>query len=185
VITRAVLFYGFNTFVPLYWIHVLRQSQAAGAMALTCFSLAGILGNLLGGFAADRFGHVRIAAGGFVLLLPLIPAFLALTSEPAALAILVLIGFALSTTYSPLIILGQRYLPNRIGFSAGVTLGLGVTIGGVTTPLLGQVADHHGLWAALAVLSLVPLVSAGLTLTLPRPVHMYKRQATQADGVRR
>jgi FSR family fosmidomycin resistance protein-like MFS transporter len=185
VITRAVLFYGFNTFVPLYWIHVLRQSQAAGAMALTCFSLAGILGNLLGGFAADRFGHVRIAAGGFVLLLPLIPAFLALTSEPAALAILVLIGFALSTTYSPLIILGQRYLPNRIGFSAGVTLGLGVTIGGVTTPLLGQVADHHGLWAALAVLSLVPLVSAGLTLTLPRPVHMYRRQATQADVVRR
>jgi FSR family fosmidomycin resistance protein-like MFS transporter len=185
VITRAVLFFGFNTFIPLYWIHVLRRSQAAGAMALTCFALAGILGNLLGGLAADRFGHVRIATWGFVVLLPLIPAFLAMTSEPAALTVLVLIGFALSTSYSPLIILGQRYLPNRIGFSAGVTLGLGVTIGGVTTPLLGRVADQHGLWAALAVLSLVPLVSAGLTLTLPRPVHMHRRQATRAGAARR
>ena len=114
------------------WIQHVRPSlldpcvaaiPGGGAIALTCFALAGILGNLLGGFAADRFGHVRIATGGFVALLPLIPAFLAVTSEPAALAGIVLIGFALSTTYSPLIILGQRYLPNRIGFSAGVTLG--------------------------------------------------------------
>ena len=90
---------------------------------------------------------------------------------------LVLIGLALSTTYSPVLILGQKYLPNHIGFSSGVTLGVAVTIGGVTTPLLGQVADRHGLWAALAVLCLVPILSAGLALTLPRPesVHAHPR----------
>ncbi len=81
----------------------------------------------------------------------------------------VLIGMALSTTYSPLIILGQRYLPNRIGLSSGVTLGIAVTIGGVAAPLLGRVADHYGLWVALAMMSLVPILGTGLALSLPHP----------------
>ena len=169
VVARAVLFYGFNTFVPLYWIHVLGQSKAAGATALTVFALAGVSGNLLGGRLADRFGSTRIAAAGFCALLPLVPALTMASSAPVALAILVLIGCALSTTYSPLITLGQAYLPNHIGLSSGVTLGVAVSIGGVATPLLGRVADQYGLWATLAVLSFVPLVSAGLALTLPRP----------------
>jgi hypothetical protein len=42
VVARSVLFYGLNTFVPLYWIHVLGQSKAAGATALTLFALAGV-----------------------------------------------------------------------------------------------------------------------------------------------
>jgi FSR family fosmidomycin resistance protein-like MFS transporter len=180
VITRAILFYGFNTFVPLYWIHVLHGSKASGAMALTLFALSGVIGNLLGGRLADRFGHTRIAVGGFCALIPLTPALVAVTSEPVALALLALIGLALSTTYSPLIILGQKYLPNRIGLSSGVTLGVAVSIGGVATPLLGQVADHYGLWAALASLALVPILSAGLALTLPHPDRVHLSSLTRA-----
>jgi FSR family fosmidomycin resistance protein-like MFS transporter len=173
VVTRAILFYGLNTFVPLYWIHVLNRSKASGALALTLFALAGVVGNLFGGRLADRFGHTRIAVGGFCVLIPLLPALLKVQSEPAALGLLVLIGMALSTTYSPLIILGQKYLPNRIGLSSGVTLGIAVTIGGVATPLLGQVADHYGLRAAFAVMGFVPILSTGLALTLPHPDRLH------------
>ncbi len=173
VVTRSILFYGFNTFVPLYWIHVLHRSRASGALALTVFALASVIGNLLGGRLADRFGHTRIAAGGFCALIPLIPALVEVTSEPAALAVLGLVGVALWTPYSPLVILGQKYLPNHIGLSSGVTLGLAVTIGGVATPLLGQVADHYGLWVTLAVMGLVPILSAGLALTLPPPERVH------------
>ncbi len=177
VVTRAIMFYGLNTFVPLYWIHALHLSQASGAMALTVFALTSVVGGLLGGPLADRFGHTRITLAGFCALIPVAPLLVEAQSEPAALAMLVLIGLALSTTYSPLMILGQKYLPNHIGFSSGVTLGVAVTIGGVTTPLLGQVADHYGLRIALAVLCLVPILSAGLALTLPRPesIHAHPR----------
>ena len=119
-------------------------------------------------FLIAEYG-LTYAAAGFCALLPLVPALTMASSAPVALAILVLIGCALSTTYSPLITLGQAYLPNHIGLSSGVTLGVAVSIGGVATPLLGRVADQYGLWATLAVLSFVPLVSAGLALTLPRP----------------
>src|SRR5512137_524688 len=90
VVARAVLFFGFNTFVPLYWIHVLGQSKAAGATALTVFALAGVVGNLLGGQLADRFGPTRIAVVGFCILLPLAPALVAVTSVPASLVVLAL-----------------------------------------------------------------------------------------------
>lgn len=169
VIGRAVLFYGLNTFIPLYWIHVLGQSKAAGATALTVFALAGVAGNLLGGRLSDRFGPTRIAVGGFCVLLPFMPGLMAVTNVPVALIVLAAMGFALSTTYSPLVILGQAYLPNHVGFSAGVTLGLAITVGGVATPLLGRVADDYGLWTALAMLSFVPLMSAGVALTLTNP----------------
>jgi FSR family fosmidomycin resistance protein-like MFS transporter len=167
VVTRAIMFYGFNTFVPLYWIGVLRQSKASGAMALTVFALASVVGNLIGGRLADRFGHTRVAAGAFCTLIPLIPTLLGVSGAPAALAVLALIGMALSTTYSPLIILGQKYLPNHIGLSSGVTLGVAITLGGMAMPILGQVADHYGLWAALAALGLLPILATGLALALP------------------
>ncbi len=173
VIARAILFYGINTFVPLYWIQVLQLSKTSGAFALTAFASASVIGNLLGGRLADRFGHTRIAVGGFCALIPLIPALVEMNSEASAMAFLVLIGVALSTTYSPLIILGQRYLPNRIGLSSGVTLGIAVTIGGVATPLLGLVADHYGLWVTFALMSLVPILATGLALSLPRPESLY------------
>lgn len=180
VVTRAILLYGFNTFIPLYWIHVLHRSKASGALALTAFSLASVIGNLLGGRLADRFGHTRIAAAGFCALIPLVPALVEVQDESAALALLVLIGVALSTTYSPLIILAQMYLPNHIGFSSGVTLGIAVTIGGVTMPFLGEVADHYGLWATFAVMGLVPILSTGLALTLPHPERMHAHLPSRA-----
>ena len=67
VVARAILSYGFNTFIPLYWIHVLGQSKAAGATALTVFALAGVAGNLIGGQLADRFGHKRVFLLGTAL----------------------------------------------------------------------------------------------------------------------
>jgi FSR family fosmidomycin resistance protein-like MFS transporter len=165
VVARATIFYGFNTFIPLYVLRVLHGSAALGATALTLFALAGVAGNLLGGKLADRVGHRRVALAGFVLLTPLIPLLLWVPNQAAALLALMATGACLASTYSPVIILGQQYLPNHIGLSSGVTLGIAVAIGGVTTPLLGRIGDMYGLWYALAVLVILPV----LALTLPPP----------------
>jgi hypothetical protein len=43
-------------------------------------------------------------------------------------------GFALFQSFSLTVTLGQDYLPNWIGASSGVTLGLAISIGGMLAP---------------------------------------------------
>ena len=64
--------------------------------------------------------------------------------------------------------MGQEYLPARLGFSAGITIGLSIGLGGVGAPLLGLLADAHGLRAVLEVIAALPVVGLALTLALPR-----------------
>ena len=83
--------------------------------------------------------------------------------------LLVPIGMALSSCYSPIVVLGQKYLPNHIGLASGFTLGVTISIGGMTAPLLGKIADVYGIWIALASILFVPVLSAGIGLTLTTP----------------
>ena len=175
VVGRSMLFFGFNTFIPLYWINVLHQSEHAGATALTAFAASTVLGSLAGGRLADRRSQPRIIFFSYATVIPMIPVFLSMTSPFAALAMLVPMGFALSVPYSAMIVLGQSYLPGRIGLSSGVTLGLAISIGGVAAPILGMIADAHGLHTALSATMILPVLSAAIAWTLPDP-----RKATAA-----
>ncbi len=177
MVGRSIVFYALNTFVPLYWIHELRRSQAEGGTALSLLFAAGILGNLLGGRLADRIGHRRIVLAGFVLMLPLLPGLLWADRPGLALPFLVGLGFTLSSPYASMVVLGQSYLPNRVGLASGVTLGVAVAVGGVASPLLGWVADHHGIRLALAGTILVPLAGILLAISLPDPGASMRRGA--------
>ena len=168
IISRAVVFYGLNTFIPLYWIHVFGRSKSAGAAALTTMLLSGVAGTLAGGWLADRMGRRVVVLGSMVSLAPLLLAFVSTSSPAAALALLALIGLALYAPFSVMTVMGQEYLPSRVGTASGVTIGLAVTLGGVAAPILGRVADLHGVRSALATLIIVPLVGAVAAWTLPR-----------------
>jgi FSR family fosmidomycin resistance protein-like MFS transporter len=169
VIGRSIVFFGLNTFIPLYWIHVLNQSKSAGGTALTVMGTAAVFGNLLGGKMADRFDHIKVMLIGATLLIPVLPALIWVENPTAAMLLLIPIGLALSSTYSPTIVMGQRYLPNHVGLSSGITIGVAVTIGGLAAPLLGRIADQHGIRTALTLVAFLPVLIALMTLTLRPP----------------
>ncbi|HEU5378256.1 MAG TPA: MFS transporter, partial [Ktedonobacteraceae bacterium] len=170
LICRSIIFYGINTFLPLYWIVVLNQSKTMGALALTILLVTGALGTLIGGRLADRYGRRVVLLVGFGALGPLLLAFVTLgtLNMPLALALLLPIGLALFAPASVMIVMGQEYLPGYVGTASGVTLGLSVSIGGITTPLFGHVADLYGVHASLVGLIFVPLLALIVTLALPR-----------------
>jgi FSR family fosmidomycin resistance protein-like MFS transporter len=167
VTIRSVLFFGLLTFVPLYWVNVLGQTQTAGGIALSIMTISGVIGNLIGGRLADRIGNTRIILVGFALLVPLVPLLIWVENPAIALLLLIPIGFALMATYAPAVVLGQKYLPNHIGFASGVTLGLAVAAGGIAAPLLGRVADIHGLVTVLSGIAALPVVNIVITCFLP------------------
>jgi MFS transporter, FSR family, fosmidomycin resistance protein len=92
-----------------------------------------------------------------------------LTGLPWVFAPIALTGFALNQSFSLTVTLGQDYLPTRIGTSSGVTLGLAISIGGLLTPALGDLADATSLHLAITVLVAFPLAGLALAPRLRRP----------------
>ncbi len=166
---RSIIFFGLNIFIPIYWINELNQSKVAGALALTVFAGSGIFGNLTGGSMADRIGQKKVIVYGVLCLTTLLPVLVMVDNAQLATLLLVPVGFSLFATYSPTIVLGQRYLPNRIGLSSGVTLGLAVAIGGGAAPFIGKLADLYGVWVALSSVACLPIFIVLLALSLPEP----------------
>jgi FSR family fosmidomycin resistance protein-like MFS transporter len=164
---RSFVYFGFVTFIPLYYIHILHTSKATGNTALSALLLGGALGTLLGGRLADRFGRRAVVVGSMLLLPPLTVCFL-LSGPVVGLAVAAVIGAVTIATFAVTIVMGQEYLPGRIGVASGVTIGLSIGLGGVGAPLLGLLADAHGLRSVFEAVCAFPVPALALTLALPR-----------------
>ncbi len=167
VACRSIVYFGLITFVPLYFIRVLHTSKAGGNGALTVMLLGGALGTLIGGPLADRIGRRAVLLGSMALLPPLILGFAAVDQGWATVLIGV-IGAATIATFGITVVLGQELLPNRIGIASGVTMGMAIGLGGICTPLLGLIADAHGLPTTVHVIAGLPILGLLLAITLPR-----------------
>jgi MFS transporter, FSR family, fosmidomycin resistance protein len=155
-VLRSAAFFGLNTFIELYWIRHLHASRGVAGVALTSFLAGGVAGTLLGGRIADRVGAVRTVQLGTAVILPALAGLLLAPGELAPLPFALATGIALNMPFAVLVKLGQDYLPSRPGTAAGVTLGLGVSVGGLTAPLLGLIASAHGPRGALLALLVLP-----------------------------
>jgi FSR family fosmidomycin resistance protein-like MFS transporter len=169
IAVRSFVYFGLVTFIPLYFIRVLHTGKTLGATALTAMLLGGAAGTLIGGPLADRFGRRAVLIGSMIVIPPLLVGFL-LAGPGGAIALAALAGAATIATFAVTIVMGQEYLPGRIGMSAGVTIGLSIGLGGAGAPLLGLLADAHGLRAVFEVIAGLPLLALLLTLALPAGV---------------
>jgi len=167
VIARSIVFYGLNTFIPLYWQNVLNQPPGAGGVALTILFTAGAAGTLLGGWSADRYGRRLVILVAMGALSAALVTFVSVHDIAILTALLVPLGMALNAPSSVMVVMGQEYLPNRIGTASGVTMGLAVSVGGLAAPILGRVADSSGIPAALNLLMFLPLLAIVFAATLP------------------
>jgi FSR family fosmidomycin resistance protein-like MFS transporter len=166
---RSFVYFGLVTFIPLYYVRVLHASKTLGNSALTAMLVGGAVGTLIGGPLADRFGRRAVLMGSMVALPPLISCFL-LAGPAAGIGLVAVTGAVTIATFAVTIVMGQEYLPGRLGVAAGVTIGLSIGLGGAGAPLLGVLADAEGLRAAFYVMAGLPLLALVLTWALPSRV---------------
>ena len=167
VIARSIVFYGLNTFLALYFMSRWHQTAAAASWAAVVFLGTSMAGTLLGGWMADRFGRRRVIRTSFVSGTVFLTLFVQASDPAWALALLAPLAVSLFLSTSVLVVLGQEYLPNRVGMASGVTLGLAVSVGGMCTPLLGLLGDHAGMGILFVVLLAMLVVAAALAFALP------------------
>lgn len=159
---RSIISHSMNTFLPSYWVNNLHQSMATGGIVVSFKVFIGAIVTVICGPLADRFGMLNIIKVGWLLMLPSIFFLTDITNPILALVMLIPIAAGNYGIMVPLIVLGQKCLPKSIGFASGIVLGLGGSIGGMVTPLLGMYADAHGLAAALRLLAILPAIGLGI-----------------------
>jgi FSR family fosmidomycin resistance protein-like MFS transporter len=167
VSVRSGVYFGLQSFVPVWFIHHYGTSEAAGNGALTAMLVAGAAGTLVGGRLVDRIGRRSVLVGSMALQLPLLLAFMAAGGGALATALLAAIGFVTIMSFSVTVVMGQEYLPHRLGIASGITLGFAIGVGGVAAALLGALADHAGLTTVMWTIALLPVLGIAIVLTLP------------------
>jgi FSR family fosmidomycin resistance protein-like MFS transporter len=176
---RSGVYFGLGAFVPLWFAAHLGTSKASGNTALTIMLAAGAVGTYVGGRITDRVGRRVVLRGSMAALAPLLVLFLA-CGPLAATAVLAAIGFVTIASFSLTVVMGQEYLPSRIGLASGVTLGLAIGTGGLFATGLGVLADHAGLPAVMWTIAALPVPALALALTLPPTSHERARAAAAA-----
>jgi FSR family fosmidomycin resistance protein-like MFS transporter len=169
VVVRSIVFAAVTSFLALYFIHRLGTSTGAGNAALTVFLVAGGIGTFIGGWLADRAGRMTSMRLGLAISAPALLGLVLVDDQAVAYVLVAVTGVAMFMPFAVFVMLGQDYLPNRIGTASGLTVGLSVSIGGLFSPLLGWLADETSLRAMLAVLVALPLVALAVSAWLRDP----------------
>lgn len=167
VTVRSFVYFGLVAFVATYYSKILDTSPALGNAALAVMLAAGAVGTLTMGPLADRFGRKAVLGASMVILPPLIFGF-TLAGPLAGMVLLALVGAATIGTFGVTVVMGQEYLPGRIGLAAGITMGFSIGLGGIGAPVLGFIADQSGLPTTMLVIAGLPVLGLLLTLALPR-----------------
>jgi MFS transporter, FSR family, fosmidomycin resistance protein len=165
VALRSVAWFGLLTFVPL-WEVSQGHSKSYGAHLLALMLLAGAVGTLLAGPAADRFGRRPVLMASNVVVPPAILVFVLVGGVPGAIALCV-VGPAVVGTFGVTMVMSQEYLPRHIGMASGLSIGLSIGLGGIAAVILGAVADSVDLRTAFFVCAAAPIFGAVLTALLP------------------
>jgi MFS transporter, FSR family, fosmidomycin resistance protein len=168
VVMRSWAQMGLVTYIPFYYIDYFKGSPMFAGKLVFTLLFCGAIGTLIGAPIADRFGlrlFVRISMLLSTITLPVI--FLPAVQKGALLFIVLgLQGMILSSTFSVTVVMAQRLLPSKLGIASGLMVGFAIGTGGIGVTILGFVADHFGVPAALYSISVLPLAGFLLSLLL-------------------
>lgn len=169
VVLRSVTYYAVTTLLVIHLTTQRDLSLTLATAALTVFTATGAAATLLGGYLTRRAPRTAVIAGAYLLAAPAIIGLATSTHPAVTLGCAGVLGVGLHVPVALHTTLGQHLLPRHVGTAAGVTLGLSVSIGGISAPLIGAVAEHLGTTTALLVVAVLPLAAAAVTAALVHP----------------
>ncbi len=169
IVLRSTAMGGLQTFMPLYFHENGALSREGAALLVTILLISGVLGTLLGGTLAERFGRKTLLLGSMAVAVAGLYAFLH-GSGFLRTAALCVSGISINSAWPVLVVMIQEAMPGQIGLASGLSLGTAYGATGLGVAALGQLADAQGLALTMNVITLLPILVLLLTLFLPERV---------------
>lgn len=166
------------SYVPKY-LNDLGQSPATYGFLASLFMGGSAIGNVAGGFLADRLGKRTVIV--VMLSLASLPiALVAVVGWSSWLYVLLPLAGALTgATFSILIVLAQRLIPLGLAMASGLALGYHLTSGSVGSYLSGYMIDWYGFAPMFYFTAAMSLAAGLLALVIRKP--QSQAQWSRAD----
>ena len=164
IASRSILFSVLSIFIPILYITVINGEASASSLALTMYFAMGAVLTYMGGALSDKLGFLKMVRLGNLIFLPSVLVFIFVPNIWGFFGAMIPMAFGVFSQYGPITVLGQKYLAKNAGFASGVTLGLGITLGGLAAPYIGHLADIYDVQTAL--MTLIPVGLMGLLMSL-------------------
>ena len=164
IASRSILFSVLSIFIPILYITVINGEASASSLALTMYFAMGAVLTYMGGALSDKLGFLKTVRLGNLIFLPSVLIFIFVPNIWGFFGAMIPMAFGVFSQYGPITVLGQKYLAKNAGFASGITLGLGITLGGLVAPYIGHLADIYDVQTAL--MTLIPVGLMGLLMSL-------------------
>ena len=164
IASRSILFSVLSIFIPILYITVINGEASASSLALTMYFAMGAVLTYMGGALSDKLGFLKTVRLGNLIFLPSVLVFIFVPNIWGFFGAMIPMAFGVFSQYGPITVLGQKYLAKNAGFASGITLGLGITLGGLVAPYIGHLADIYDVQTAL--MTLIPVGLMGLLMSL-------------------
>lgn len=163
IASRSILFSVLSIFIPILYITVINGEASASSLALTMYFAMGAVLTYMGGALSDKLGFLKTVRLGNLIFLPSVLVFIFVPNIWGFFGAMIPMAFGVFSQYGPITVLGQKYLAKNAGFASGITLGLGITLGGLVAPYVGHIADIYDVQTAL--MTLIPVGAVGLLIS--------------------
>lgn len=139
-------------------------------LPLFALQFAGMIGTLLGGRLADRYGRKKmiwfsiLGTAPFAIWLPF-------TSPAGSVFLCLAIGAILMSSFPVIIVYAQEMLPGKVGTIAGLFFGLSFGMAGLGSVVLGWLMDYYSVEKIIQICSYLPLLGV-FAILLPKDSKM-------------
>ena len=163
IASRSILFSVLSIFIPILYITVINGEASASSLVLTMYFAMGAVLTYMGGALSDKLGFLKTVRLGNLIFLPSVLVFIFVPNIWGFFGAMIPMAFGVFSQYGPITVLGQKYLAKNAGFASGITLGLGITLGGLVAPYVGHLADIYDV--QIALMTLIPVGAVGLLMS--------------------
>ena len=168
-----------SNYYTFYLMSKFGTSVQTAQVLLFVYLFSAALGTLIGGPVGDKVGRRLViwwsilGSAPFALMMPY-------ANLTWTVVLSIVIGFIISSAFSAILVYAQELLPMKVGLVSGIFFGFAFGIAGISSAVLGKIADHSSIEFVYELCSFFPLLGiVAYFLPRVRTIRAMKEESPQ------